>query len=161
MTTAEKLRQVFSYDCDTGVFVRKISGSNRAKVGSPSGSSNGCGYITLNIDGKNVLAHRMAWLYVNGELPKHGIDHINGDRADNRLVNLRDVPQLVNAQNRRKASPNNRSTGLLGAYRQLHGFTSHIRVKGKQMHLGSFKTAADAHHAYVAAKRVLHEGNTL
>lgn len=95
-----------------------------------------------------------------GHWPTYQIDHINGDRSDNRLANLRDVSATVNAQNQRKAYANNRA-GLLGAHRAGKRYVARIRMPQARIFLGGFASAEEAHAAYVAAKRLLHEGNTL
>lgn len=108
------------------------------------------------------MAHRLAWLYVHGRWPDGLIDHKNGDRADNRFDNLRDVAHRVNMQNLRKAFVSSK-TGLLGASPLKDGrFGAFIKRDGKSKNLGTFDTPELAHAAYVAAKRVIHhEGNTL
>ena len=114
------------------------------------------------VDRFYTFAHRMAWLYMTGELPTADIDHINGIRNDNRFSNLRNVSRTVNLQNRRNAGANNKSTRIIGAYPSYaNKFTSRIRVHGKDQYLGTFDTAQQAHAAYLSAKRRLHEGCTI
>lgn len=88
------------------------------------------------------------------------LDHINGNRADNRIANLREVPNAVNCQNKRAPLPKNK-TGFLGVTRDAHGFRAAVMLNRRQHHLGRFDTAEAAHAAYVEAKRRLHEGCTL
>ena len=92
LTHALLLEQVH-YDPETGVFTRR-------KTGKACGRQSVDGYIYIVIKGCSYKAHRLAWFYVHGSWPIFVIDHINRDRADNRIVNLRDVPQSINAQNR-------------------------------------------------------------
>lgn len=107
------------------------------------------------------MAHRLAWLYVYGEWPNGDIDHIDGDRLNNRIANLRDVSRRVNLENQRRPKACNKS-GFLGVktFRDQR-FQARIQVRGVQLHLGTFDTPHEAHAAYVAAKRNLHQGCTL
>ena len=158
MLTAELLRELLAYDPETGSFWWRVSRGNRA-AGSGAASENfRC--LSIKINGRNHKAHRLAWLYVHGEWPAGVIDHIDGNWRNNRLANLRDVTQLVNCQNRRTATRNNWA-GLLGVRARKYGFDARIVVSGKSIYLGGFKTAEEAHTAYLQAKRQLHEGNTL
>ena len=84
--TAERLREVLDYDPDTGVFTRKVRTASSVKVGDVAGSLNGKGYIRIRVDGRLYFAHRLAWLYVHGEWPVDQVDHINGIKNDNRIV---------------------------------------------------------------------------
>lgn len=160
---ADRVRELLDYDPESGIFRWKVRRSN-VPAGAAAGNPKQDGSIRIGIDGQIYLAHRLAWLLVNGSWPTHSIDHINGNAADNRIANLRDVPHLLNMQNRRKPRKGNNS-GLIGAAWQERGgfYISRIRdtVKRRTVYLGSFATAEEAHAAYVAAKRLMHEGNTL
>lgn len=114
------------------------------------------------IDGGRYPTHRLVWLYHHGVMPSGHIDHINGDPDDNRIENLRDVSVMVNRQNIKRAYKSKRR-GLLGAhFNKASGkWAAAICVNYKQIHLGFFATAEDAHAAYLAAKRRLHEGCTI
>lgn len=156
MLTHERLLEILTYDKQTGNFVWN-NGPFKGKI---SGSIRDDGYVRLKIDNKNYYAHRLAWLYCYGEFPKQMIDHINGIRNDNRIENLRDVSAKVNSQNYRKCPAKN-STGLLGAQRSGKRWKTRIRIGDKQIHIGCYNTAEEAHQAYVNIKRQVHEGNTL
>jgi hypothetical protein len=107
----------------------------------------------------DFLAHRLAWFYVHGVWPPVLIDHINGKRSDNRIVNLRLADWRLNMENKRRESYN--STGLLGVKPNGKGFAARIGSRGVEHHLGTFRTPEEAHAAYVEAKRRLHKGGTL
>jgi hypothetical protein len=129
-----------------------------------AGSVNPCGYRQIKIDKHLYRAHRLAWLWMTGAWPiQEQVDHINGIRDDNRWANLRNVSRAANNQNQRRAQSRNLSAQLLGVSRKnaAGGFQARIRHEGKEKRLGTFRAAALAHEAYVAAKRKLHEGNTL
>lgn len=159
---AARLRECIHYDPETGAFTRKVRLAHRHQVGDDATHPMSNGYMRVAIDSQRYLAHRIAWLYVHGEWPKNHIDHINGNRADNRLANLRDVSRSINQQNRRKPDSDNQS-GLLGAHYhgQNRNWVARVRVNGRAKHIGSFPTPELAHEAYVEAKRRLHEGCTI
>ena len=160
---AEALRQALHYDPNTGAFKWIVKPSPRMQAGSPVGSPDKDGYLRVQIAGKTHKLHRLAWLYMTGAWPVDQVDHINGDKADNRWNNLRDVPNDINQQNRRTAQRTSK-TGVIGVAVPLNArnkFTARIRVKGKSTFLGSFDTLEAAADAYVEAKRRLHAGCTL
>lgn len=158
--TAERLRQVLSYDPATGVFTRILRTHGKVKIGSVAGSPNSKGYLQCRVDNRLYLLSRLAFLYMTGKPPSHGVDHINGIRTDNRWANLRDVPQRINCENRRSAGRHSK-TGLLGVSPRGSGFVATIGVRGSKLVLGSFDDPRVAHAAYLAAKRRHHVGNTL
>ena len=157
--TAEEARAYLNYDAETGLFTRKISISPRWLAGMALGSNDMYGYKTVRINKRSYKLHRLAWLYTYGVWPSGDIDHINGNRSDNRIANLRDVSRQVNLQNQR-SSHRNKSTGIMGVYPDRRGnrFTATISVDNKTLYLGAFGTAAEAQAAYLAAKRKHHAG---
>lgn len=159
MPTIEKLRSFISYDSATGEMTNLI-GRGGVKAGKKVGGLNLDGYVQLMVCGYMFLGHRLAWMLHYGEAPKYTIDHIDGNKSNNRIENLRDVPYQVNNQNIRRAFKSCKS-GVLGASPSLGRFRACIKVNGKFKHLGRFDTAEEANRAYVAAKRAYHEGNTL
>ncbi len=156
--TAGRLHELLAYDADTGIFTRRISQTNRVKVGDVAGSPNQKGYINIMVDGRLYPAHRLSWLYVHGEWPQAQIDHLNGVRDDNRIANLREATNGQNKQNMRAARADNGS-GLLGVrwHERDQRWHARIMLDGKAQHLGSFGTSDEAQAAYLAAKRQLHE----
>lgn len=158
--TQKRLKELLNYDPETGMFTWKVRTSNRVDMTKPAGALSGDGYTKISVDGKQYKAHRLAFLYVNGSWPEEDVDHINGDRLDNRWRNLRDVCRRVNLENRRHATA---KSGLLGAYFFPHAncWKSAISLGNKTKHLGYFQSAEEAHQAYLVAKRSLHEGCTI
>lgn len=154
----DQLMSDWHYDPETGVFtrIRSVGRHGRHKAGTVAKACNSHGYTVIRIGGVLHGAHRLAWLYVHSEWP-NVIDHINGDRSDNRIANLRNVTQTENMQNL-KSAPRNSRSGLLGAHRfgRSRRWTSRIRIGGKSVKLGLFDTAEEAHAAYMAAKAVHH-----
>lgn len=156
----ELLKSVVSYDAETGVF-KWLKRMGPRKAGTVAGTLTGQNRITICIRRQNHSAHRLAWLYVYGDMPKGDIDHLNGDSSDNRICNLRDVPHGTNLENQRRPHICNTS-GKLGVCLKADGrITASISIGGIQKHLGSFKSIAEAHDCYLKAKRELHQGNLL
>ena len=154
--TPERLKELLHYDEDTGIFTRIKQVGSRGLVGDIAGSLNH-GYLQIMVDGEIYLSHRLAWLYVNGVWPKDQIDHIDGTRSNNRILNLREATMSENLQNLRKALSSNK-TGLLGAswHKCRSKFQAQIVINRKKHHLGYFDNAQTAHHAYLKAKQKLH-----
>ena len=160
MLTQTRLREVLDYDPLTGVLTRRLKQTG-VMQGSVSGSLTADGYLVTSVDGKLYKCHRLAWLHMTGSWPQGQIDHINGIRSDNRFCNLRDVPQQINIENQRKAQRSNKSTSVLGTWKNGNGFAAKISHGGTKVYLGTFPTLEEAKAAYVAAKRVLHSGCTI
>lgn len=160
--TQFRLRQLVHYDPETGVFKWRKATSNRVKAGGVAHSLCSNGYVRIGIDGRRYHAHRLAWLYVFGSWPAHQIDHLNGQRSDNRIANLRAVTRALNTQNQQRAHADSAS-GLLGVtYDKSRGkYQAKIYAEGRHRHLGRFATPEAAHAAYLKAKRTLHPGNTI
>ncbi len=155
--TCAQLRQWYDYDPDTGRFWRK----QRPKVHPGlAGNVNSNGYMVMKVDGYDYKAHRLVWLYVFGEWPRQEVDHKDGDRANNRLANLRDISPSHNQQNRRSAARHN-ATGLLGVRKSGRGFSAVISVDGQTRYLGTLATPEVAHQVYLSEKRRHHPGCTL
>lgn len=158
--TVERLRQALNYDPQTGVFTWADRTAKCIRIGGVAGSPTSNGYWRIFVDGSEYMAHRLAWFYVHGTWPTV-IDHIDGARQNNRIANLRDVTSSVNSQNLKKATKRN-ATGLLGAFRRTkNSYRAVINIDGKNTLLGSFRTAEDAHAAYLDAKRRHHAGCTI
>jgi hypothetical protein len=156
MLTAERLRELLDYNPETGVFRWKKDGRGRTmRVGAVAGTMHSAGYSQINFGGSLWLSHRLAWLYVFSEWPREQIDHINGDRSDNRISNLREATLSQNASNRKRRADN--ACGFKGVYRSARGrFEARMRVNGQLKYLGHFNTAEEAHAAYCAAAYKLH-----
>lgn len=158
--TQERLRYLLSYDATTGVFTRRLTVCGNAKAGSEAGTIGRRGYRLIMVDLVLYRAGRLAWLYVHGQHPSGYIDHIDGDRTNNRIENLRDISPRTNSENQRRAKVTNK-VGLLGVTSSGRKFLASIQVQGKPMRLGLFPTAELAHSAYLAAKREHHQGCTI
>ena len=152
--TQDFLQSILSYDKQTGAFVWIVSPAKNVFVGSVAGNISNIGYRVIKIKGKSYKAHRLAWLYEYGKFPIQQIDHINGNRSDNSIVNLRLASQTQNSQNKIR-KPKNKS-GYKGVSVERNGkFRAHIRVNRKLVSLGTHETAKEAHAAYCNAAREL------
>lgn len=171
--TAEQLRALLHYDPDTGAF-RWRDGINHWRAGLPAGTLTPQGrnrtrhvvigigttsekrYSQIGIHKKVYRAHRLAWLYVYGEWAKSEIDHINGNGADNRIVNLRLATPAENAMNRGLRIDN--TSGIKGvSWNKKSGqWLAHIGYGGKILHLGLYDTIEEARAARIEAARRLH-----
>lgn len=150
--TQSRLREVLAYNFETGAFVWRRQLSGRRQAGVEAGFTKQDGYRRISIDCHNYPAHWLAWLYVHGQWPEICLDHINGDRADNRIANLRLATDSQNAQNQALA----RNRYAPGVSLTRGGFIAQIRVDGKRRYLGCFRTADEASQVYLKAKKKLH-----
>jgi len=133
----EKLKEYLDYDPETGNFIWKVH-TGWASPGKPAGCKTKKGYIQIGISLKSYYAHKLAWLFVHGKYPKGEIDHINGNKADNRITNLRDVTVKENQRNASLRKDN--SSGFVGVcfYKKTGEWCAYIKVDGKRIHLGNF-----------------------
>lgn len=148
------------YEPDTGLFYWIGRPNARVEPDSVAGTVRQNGYISITLDGKKYFAHRLAWLWMTGEIPET-VDHLNCIRSDNRFANLRNVPSDMNAQNIRSRTKRNTS-GFLGVCEVKPGrFRASLNSGKRSIYLGLFDTPQEAHQVYLEAKRKLHKGNTL
>lgn len=161
--TQKRLIELLHYDPIAGIFTWKTARRGRAKAGTRAGTKKSPeGYRSISVDAVMYSEHRLVWLYVYGKFPDHHLDHINGITSDNRLENLRDVTVSGNVQNQRKAHSNSTS-GLLGVSfnKRDRKWYSQILIDRKKCFLGYFKSADEAHQAYLDAKRAHHKTCTI
>lgn len=143
-----KLSEQLSYNPNTGLFVWKVA-KQKVKAGSIAGSWRKVGYVGILFEGKAYLAHRLAWLFMYGEFPPEMVDHINGDKSDNRIDNLRAATRSQNNRNS-KVSRLSRH-GIKGARWDAKGkrWVASAAHLGNRKYLGSFKTSEEAQQAYI------------
>lgn len=150
----ETLKSILDYNPSTGEFVWRKRMSKRGVLGKIAGTTSRQGYIHINTSGKCYMAHRLAWLYVHGELPKGSIDHIDMNKANNSISNLR-LATLSENQWNTKAYASNK-LGVKGVYKQYGKYKATIKKYGKANHLGSFDTVEEASKAYQDAAKTMH-----
>jgi hypothetical protein len=152
--TSDAVNDVLDYDPATGVFTWKVRASARRRIGSVAGGLHPDGYRIIKVHGISIRAHWLAWLVTHGEWPAKELDHINRNRDDNRIANLRTCSRAENAQNR--ASGVAPSKYGRGVYFARSRYFAKIRCGGRNIHLGHFPTAEEAANAYLEARRELH-----
>ena len=163
MLTQERLKELYEYNPGTGEFIRRVDITPTYRAGQVAGTLRK-GYIVIGVDKTIYYAHRLAFLYCHGKWPANDIDHINGKRSDNRLVNLREATRAQNQQNLKRARGDTK-TGILGVTRYIARdepkYVAQITVNKTHVHIGTFNTSKEAAAAYLAVKRGLHSFNTL
>jgi len=136
------------YCPDTGWFYR-----NGERAG---GSDYTKGYRRILWNGKRYKEHRLAWYFCTGEWPKGQIDHIDEDKANNKISNLRDVSQTINMYNKSKAHCNNKSK-FLGVSKITKGYEARLRIGKHVLYLGIYKTPEEANSVYSKKKKEVME----
>lgn len=149
----ERVREMLEYDPLSGDLYWKNVTTNRVKVGDRAGNYSQ-GYVETSIDGRTYRATHLIWVIVFGRLPHGFVDHINGVRDDNRLINLREATHAENARN--VAMHRDNTCGAKGV--QIHRgrrkpYQARIYVDGRQKSLGYFATVDAAKAAYDAAAK--------
>ena len=161
LPTIEQIRQVLAYNPDTGDMTwlsrdaSLFEGAKRSPVimakiwnatwaGKPALANIALGYRRGAVFGINFQAHRVAWAIFHGEWPKGEIDHIDGDRSNNRISNLRDTSRAENGRNLRMRSSN--TSGYVGVTKE-HGCKSwraQVVLNGQCFYVGAFPTPEEA-----------------
>jgi len=137
------IKELISYDSVTGEFRRKTSGGG-VTGGALAGTIGNCGYRIISLKKNRFVAHRLAWVLTYGRWPQDQIDHINGDRSDNRLINLREATQSQNNANSKLREDNPCQAKGVSFFKQTQKYRAYVTVDGKQHHLGYFPTLEEA-----------------
>lgn len=155
-TLEERLKEAFWYEADTGLLYSRYSRTG-AHVHGPAGCKEPDGYVRVMFEYQRFLAHNLAWFLHYGVWPKQHIDHINGIRDDNRIINLRDVSHRENCANMAV----HRNGKRRGTSLQINGrWQARITVDNRAKSLGQFDTEEEAEQAYLAAVAALARGDT-
>lgn len=153
MIEQKYLKSILDYDFETGIFKWKVKKSIAISIGDIAGSKNSKGYIKIHIDGKGHSAHRLAWLYMKGELPLDQVDHINRIRNDNRFCNLRVATNKENQENVCIRKDN--LSGITGINWRYDLRKWHVRIQrdGKRIHIGFYEKLELAKIARIVAEQ--------
>lgn len=151
-----ELKEFLYYEPDTGNFYWKKAPSNRVKVGDIAGSVMSHGYRTIGFKGKEYLAHRLAFLFVEGVIPDE-VDHKNGDPSDNSWNNLRKATRSENNQNTR--IPKNNKSGSKNVYyrKDRDTYSVSLMVNGKTIRLGCYEDKELADLVAIEAREKYHK----
>ena len=145
----KKLSKLIEWVDGKPVWKKKSSKMSRIKIGSFAGNISKKGYLVIGVSidsvEKTLYAHRLHWYMVNGTLPKI-IDHINRDKLDNRIDNLREVTESQSHRNINKK--NNTSSIYMGVTFINNKWRSAISINKKLIHLGSYDCEHCAGYAY-------------
>ena len=145
-----KIRELVEYDPNTGIIKWKVNRKGHAKAGMVAGAQHNRGYIILAVDNVAYLAHRLAWAMHYGSISENmQIDHVNGDRSDNRICNLRLATHEENCRNSKPRKHN--KSGIKGVKRRGNKWYARIKVNNKEIWLGSHDTPEEAKQAHDTA----------
>jgi hypothetical protein len=139
MLNQETLKKYLTYDPETGLFRWKIA-RRRIKAGEVAGCLRPDGYVNIMVLSKKYLAHRLAWLYVHGKFAEDFMDHINGIKNDNRIINLRSVTRSENQKN--MSLRKNSISGVIGVAWNKRDQVWQVNIQ--RIGYGSFKSKSDA-----------------
>lgn len=153
----EVAREYLSYDSETGEisWLKQGSGVMRGMI---AGTVTNRGYRRIKLEGRQFLAHRLAWALYFNEQPSSFIDHINGLRDDNRIINLRVVTRSQNNTN--SAIRKDSKTGVKGVrfMKRENKYAAIIKVNGRSEYIGYFDLLHDAAIAYANRAKEIHGG---
>lgn len=151
--TVKELKKALDYDPESGNFIRKFRDDvakdvNTRYAGKIAGTTT-CthGYVSISINNRHYLGHRLAFLFMTGKWPEDEVDHINMKRADNRWVNLR---LATSSQNKMNINRRRNKSGFKGVCFHKHSGLWHATIMRdrKKISLGYFKKPEEAAAAY-------------
>lgn len=155
------LLQNLTYEPEFGVFRWKKSPAQSVPSGGVAGRMSSSGYVQIPFKRNYFVAHRLAWLWVYGVEPAGQIDHVNGNRSDNRISNLRDVSQSMNQQNCKLRKDNKSGKKGVTWHPSSCKWQAAISVNGRSKYLGVFQDVEEASQAYLLAAKQFHQINSV
>jgi hypothetical protein len=153
--TQERLKEFLHYDPITGILIRKVTTSRRAKAGDIAGCKSKAGYIEIRVDGKLYRAHRLAWLYEKGYFPEYGLDHKDRIKHHNWILNLRELSQQCNVRNTGNRKNNTSSVKGVYWFKRDKKWRAMIGINQKIKHLGLYNSFENAVCARLAGEQCL------
>ena len=150
--TQARLKELLHYCPESGLFTWRVRSSRNVKAGDVAGCQ-GNGYTQISISRKLHYAHRLVFLYIEGEMPKDGVDHINHIKDDNRWCNLRHATTSINHMNMPMGK--NNTSGFIGVHwdKATSKWKASIKIDGKAKHLGRYMSLMAAIFARKKAER--------
>lgn len=151
----EELKELLHYEPYTGLFRWKVDRAGKARVGSVAGCITVKGYIVVKINEKHFKAHRLAWaLYYNQDPGRVEVDHIDKNKSNNKIINLRLASRRGNCVN--SGPRKNNKLGVKGISCENGKFRANIQKNGKNYHLGYYDTIEEASNVYWAVAEELY-----
>lgn len=153
--TQSELKSQFDYDAEDGVLIKKFR--NGKPYNRVCGNKPDCrGYGQIRINRKKYATHRLIWLYHYGEFPSEFIDHIDGDKMNNRIENLREVDQVVNGHNHKFHKNNKSGFSNVSWDKKKEMWRVQMCIYYKRIFVGYYRTMEEAIHAAKLAKIKYH-----
>lgn len=150
------VRDLVRYDQFSGKLYWVKDICRKAKMGQECGIERPDGYRRMKIKGKSFYCHRVAWAVHYGSFCENEIDHVNGDRSDNRIVNLRECTKKQNQENARPGVNNSSGVAGVGYDCRAGKWRARITVDGRRKSLGNYDSLSDAISARNNAKLIHH-----
>lgn len=153
----EKLRELLDYDSCTGIFTWRLNLGARAVFGGIPGTVDRGGYLKITVNRQAFMAHRLAWIYVyGGDISTSEIDHINGDRLDNRIENLRLANRNENSWNQKIKASNTSGVKGVSWDKPAKKWRAQCMLNGVKYFLGRFNSISDAEMAVISFREKFH-----
>ena len=157
-TPPERIKELFEYNQETGIVIRKTKRA-QFSAGSIVGTDHISGYLAARVDGNIYLLHRLIWCIAYGKWPDYYIDHIDGNKQNNILVNLREANHSENTQNAKTRKDN--TTGIKGIHIKENGnYVARVQYNNKRIYLGEFESLEKASSCVEKNRLLLHEDFT-
>jgi hypothetical protein len=156
MLTQERLKHLLHYNPITGKFIRLVKTNYNITIGLEAGGITDKGYIKIRVDSKKYAAHRLAWLYMNGKFPENHIDHIDSNKSNNAISNLREANSAQNMQHRGLLRHN--TSGAKGVCwdKQHNKYRVRISCNNRKIHIGRYSGFEEAKKEYEKAVSKYH-----
>lgn len=152
--TQARVKELLDYNPETGVFTWKVNRTRGVKAGDAAGTINRShGYIIVCIDNRRYRGHRLAWFVVHGSWPAFDLDHVDTDRTNNCIKNLRPTDDTMNTGNSSRYKNNTSGYKGVSWHKSKKAWFANIRVNGRLVCLGKFSDPQAAHNAYMTAAR--------